>query len=135
MKIVLDANVFISALATRGICMELLADLHQSHDVVLAACVLREVERVLLTKFRVPPPLVAEKLGWLRSRCSVVGDAVTIGRWSRDADDDLVIAIALEIGATAIVTGDADLLILGIVEGVSMVAPRDWRRFEAIGRT
>ncbi len=131
MKVVVDANVIVSALATRGLCCELLADLQRSHEVVLAECVLREVERVLTDKFRAPPALVAERLAWLRAQCTVAADAVVIGTWSRDADDDRVIAVAIEVGAVAIVTGDADLLILGVVQQVVMVAPRDWRRFEA----
>jgi uncharacterized protein len=47
------------------------------------------------------------------------------GAWSRDPDDDRVIACALAARADFIVTGDADLLSLGPVEGVQIVSPVD----------
>ena len=53
----------------------------------------------------------------------VPGD-VEIPRLSDDPDDDKYIAAAVEGRATLVVTGDPDLLDLGMHEGVRIVSPR-----------
>ena len=49
--------------------------------------------------------------------------ALPTSAWSRDPDDDRVIACALAVGADFLVTGDDDLLTLGKVEGLRIVRP------------
>jgi predicted nucleic acid-binding protein len=45
---------------------------------------------------------------------------------SRDADDDVVLATAVAAGASLIVTGDQDLLVIGRHNGIDIVSPRDF---------
>ena len=45
-------------------------------------------------------------------------------RACRDADDDWVLATAIAGQAEAIVTGDGDLLALGVYQGVAILSPR-----------
>jgi putative PIN family toxin of toxin-antitoxin system len=47
---------------------------------------------------------------------------------SRDADDDVVLATAVAAGASLIVTGDQDLLVIGRHNGVDIVSLRDFLR-------
>jgi putative PIN family toxin of toxin-antitoxin system len=44
----------------------------------------------------------------------------------RDPDDNKLLELAIDGKASAIVTGDTDLLILGPFQGISVVTPRDF---------
>ena len=44
----------------------------------------------------------------------------------RDADDDNVLACALAAKADYLVTGDSDLLIIGIFRGIKIITPREF---------
>lgn len=134
MKVLVDTNVVLAAMATRGVGAELFEYLCVHHEVLLAEFVLDEVSEKLRKKFRVPDGLVDLRMAWLREQGRIVAAVQPDASWCRDADDDNVIAAALAADAAAILTGDADLLVLGKVQGVAMVAPRDWYRFEAMPR-
>jgi predicted nucleic acid-binding protein len=63
---------------------------------------------------------------WLRDLDALVvriHDVPTIARTCRDPDDDLLLAAAAAGGAEWLVTGENDLLTLGVFEGARIVAP------------
>ena len=72
MKIFLDTNVIVSALATRGLCADLFHAILAEHELVLGETVLGEVHRVLHRKLRVPTAAVEEIEGHLRGQAKVV---------------------------------------------------------------
>jgi predicted nucleic acid-binding protein len=55
-----------------------------------------------------------------------VVDASDLAPVARDPDDDAVLAAAIEGEASAIVTGDRDLLVLREHHGIRIVTPRDF---------
>ena len=61
-----------------------------------------------------------------RSASVFTRDLPDVGQIWRDPDDDHVIATAIAVGATAIVTGDKDLLVLEQAQSVRIVAPRSF---------
>lgn len=135
MRLVLDSNVLVAALGTRGMCAELFERVLVAHEYVIDAHILGEVERALRTKFRLPEARVEEAVTLLR----------TTGRWidaprlaapvSRDADDDAILALAKASGSRMIVTGDDDLLVLHPWADIAIVRPRDfWPVDRAGGR-
>jgi len=114
-KVVLDANVLVSAAIQSGPSYRLVARwLDQENlDVVICPAVLVEVDRVLdrpRLRKRVDPGLAQLYMATIRRIAAVVADPVPIGTATRDADDDYLVALAREHGADWIVTGDKDLL-------------------------
>ena len=75
MRIALDTNVLISAFATRGLSSDVLNMVLSDHQLILGETVLRELERILETKFGVPRETVEETLAFLRTQAVVVSSA------------------------------------------------------------
>ena len=88
---------------------------------------LDETEEVLRReKFvgRIDPEQIAAFMVLLRDDSEVVEDPVEPSRVSRDPDDDYVVALAVQSGVEALVTGDLDLLEVD-APPVLIVAPKD----------
>jgi len=72
---------------------------------------------------RYPPAAFLEQ--W-RRRVQLVEPAPLASPVSRDADDDVVLASAVAGGASVIVTGDQDLLVLGRFNNIDIIPPREF---------
>lgn len=131
MRLILDTNVVISGLLWRGPSARLI-DL--AIEQVVTICVnpfLADelAEKLAMPKFasriaaggstpeRSTPETLCEQYLALCERVP----ALTIAHTCRDADDDNVLAAALSARADLIVSGDGDLRILRVFEGVSIV--------------
>jgi putative PIN family toxin of toxin-antitoxin system len=79
--------------------------------------------------------VLVETCGWaidraaaLRAELEAIADVVTpdeVPRVCRDPDDDQILAIAITGSADALVTGDADLLVLGAHGSVNITSVAD----------
>ena len=124
MRVFLDANVLVSAFASRGLCADLLEVVLLEHDLVLGHNVVRELSKALRQKLKLPPVRAAEIVDF------VVGEAAQLIDESEscdarvDPDDALVLGEAITAHAEVFVTGDGALLKLGAVEKLAIVAPR-----------
>jgi len=125
--VVLDTNVIVAALVAKGLCHEVVVRALGSGTVVTSPALLDELERTLRAKFTLGPAAMAF-LEQLRLRVHLVVPAPLASPVSRDADDDVVLATAVAANATAIVTGDLDLLVLQGYRGIEIVTPRDFLR-------
>ena len=123
MKVFLDTNVVVSALATRGLCADLLQAILAEHELVLGETVLDEVRRVLSRKMRVPRDTIQELEGYLRDHATVVKAATKQHITGLDAADAAVVAEAMAGVADVLVSGDQDLLTLA-ARPVTIVSPR-----------
>lgn len=126
MKVVLDANVFIAAFATRGLCEALFELCLENHEIVLSEPLLLEVGEKLRTKIRLPEPTTEEILHFLRNHSSIVEPADVPAEACRDPDDLMVLGTAKAAGASCLVTGDRDLLLLRAFDEVPIVTPREF---------
>ena len=54
MRVLLDTNVIVSAVTTRGLCADVFRAVLSAHELVTCAKVLQEVRRILSMKFLVP---------------------------------------------------------------------------------
>ena len=124
MKVFLDTNVVVSALATRGLCADLYERLLTEHEVVIGEPVVMEVLDILRRKFRANRELLIKVEAELRLLRVIPAQAVAPSLPIRDVDDPWIIACALQAEVDCFVTGDAELLALKMVGKLPIISPR-----------
>ena len=133
MKVFLDTNVLASSIATRGLCSELLEIVIHDHELLTCRPVLRELERVLTEKLRLPEPVVAGFLGLLKAEATVVESRKNPSIPIKDGDDIRILACAIAGKANVFVTGDKELLDLRKFEDLAVVSPRElWNQLAGL---
>jgi putative PIN family toxin of toxin-antitoxin system len=122
-RVFLDTNVVVSAVATRGLCADLLTAILAEHEVVLGETVLSEVRTVLSRKMHVPRETILELDALLRNQTTVVRAAAEGRIKGLDTADATVVGEAVAGRADVLVSGDSDLL--GLVSPpITIVSPR-----------
>lgn len=124
MRVFLDTNVVISAVATRGLCSDVLRAVVEGHTLVISETVLLELRRVLLEKFGVPHGTAEAAETFLREAGEVIGEAAPLGIELDDPDDVPIIEEAVAGKADFLVTGDEDLLRVAGIAPVAVLSPR-----------
>ncbi len=124
MRVFLDTNVLVSALATRGICADVLQVVLADHTLIVGETVLGELRRVLRDKLNVPLATVESAEAFLRRQGVLVERAPALGIEVRDPDDVAVLEQAIAGDADMLVTGDRDLLEINEDITVRIVSPR-----------
>ena len=89
MRVLLDTNVIVSAVTTRGLCADVFRTVLADHELVTCPKVLQEIKRILQHKFSVPDSLRPET-GLSRRASSRLpipihliyrGGQVTVNQW------------------------------------------------------
>ena len=133
MRVLLDTNVLASGLATRGLCAEVVEAVINEHQLLTCSPVMKELERVLSRKFRLPAQVVRGFLGLLESEGELVGAATVRIVNFEDPDDIPILACAVGGRADVLVTGDKAMLDLGKIEGIPILSPRRfWQRLAGL---
>jgi uncharacterized protein len=127
-KAVFDTNVLIAAFAAEGLCAKLLFRARKRElSLLLCPIILDEFEKILQTKLRASSSEIREAMELVREAADEIlmpgNEAAGV---CRDRDDDLVLSCALSARADFLVTGDADLLVLGSFREVAIVTPRQF---------
>lgn len=126
MRIFLDSNVLVSAIATRGLSYDVLRLVLARHELVLGEAVLAEVERVLREKLRVAREIIGEFEELLRREAVIiVAQAPNLEIELRDPDDVIVLEQAVAGEAAVLVTGDRDLLDAADLAPLGILTPRE----------
>jgi putative PIN family toxin of toxin-antitoxin system len=95
--------------------------------------VLGELERVLVTKLRLPRETALEFLALLREEGQLVRTQTPPSVRIRDRDDIPIVTCAIAGKADLFVTGDKALLDLEEIDGLPMVSPRQlWTRLAGL---
>jgi len=123
-RVFLDTNVLASAVATRGICADILQTALSEHEVVVSEQVLTELRRTLKEKFRTSDELADETDEFLRREAQVVGEAPKLEIAVRDKDDVSIVEQAVAGAADVLVTGDKDLIEMGEDRPIRILTPR-----------
>jgi putative PIN family toxin of toxin-antitoxin system len=129
--VLFDTNVPVSAFIARGMSSEVLEHCIVAHHVAITIRILDEAEEVLSHRFEFPRDRVDGAVRFLQENAVVIDCEPLHSSVCRDPDDDLIIAGAVAAGADCLVTGDEDLLVLRTFEGIPIIRPADFWRFEA----
>ncbi|MBP1722238.1 MAG: uncharacterized protein H6Q45_850 [Deltaproteobacteria bacterium] len=132
MRVFLDTNVLVSAVATRGLCADVFREVLTSHELIICDALLQEVKKVLQQKLKAPPSLASEFLNLLTQDTIKAKPSRLPKVAIKDKSDLIILAAALSGNAELLVTGDRELLDLGNVEGLDIVSPRAfWERLRS----
>ncbi len=130
MKIVLDTNILIAALITRGVCRDLLEHCIQRHQIIISDFILNEICENLQDKFQFDSDEIGEAIALLAAEMQKVVPAIMKIPVCRDPQDDMILATAIAGNAECIVTGDEGLIVLGQYGSVRILRPREFIDFE-----
>lgn len=125
MRLVLDSNVLLAGFGTRGLCEALVGVCLEAHELVLSVHLLTELRKHLVGKFRLPARRADEIVAFLREHAEVVKPAMVESKACRDPDDLAVLGTAVAGHVDLLVTGDKDLLVLKVFDGIPIVGPRE----------
>ena len=126
MRVVLDTNVLLAAIATHGLCQALVTLVFRDHVVILSEHILGEVAKHYRGKFKATKRQADAAVAMLRANGEIV-EPVTVPLGTvRDKDDLPVLGTAVAGSAAVLVTGDQELLVLGLFRGVAILSPRDF---------
>ncbi|MBN1536182.1 MAG: putative toxin-antitoxin system toxin component, PIN family [Anaerolineales bacterium] len=130
MRVVLDANVIISALISRNGNPGKIFDLWEKDvfDIAVSPAILKEIERVIhypriQKKYQLPEEQVSKFLQLISDQAIVVNPSKTVNIIEKDPTDDRYIECAMESQASFIVTGDKHLLELKEYQGIVILPP------------
>lgn len=127
MRIFLDTNVIVSAVATRGLCADVMREVLVRHELVISEELLKEVEGVLRDKIGVPPGVTAELIGLLREGVILAAPAADLP--IRGPLDRALVSAAVNEKVELFVTGDRELMGLSAFGSLEVVPPRIfWER-------
>jgi uncharacterized protein len=125
-RVVLDTNVLLAAIATHGLCQALVTLVFRDHMVILSEHILGEVAKHYRGKFKATKRQADAAVAMLRANGEIV-EPVTVPLGTvRDKDDLPVLGTAVAGSAAVLVTGDQELLVLGLFRGVAILSPRDF---------
>ncbi|MHB8175143.1 MAG: putative toxin-antitoxin system toxin component, PIN family [Thermoleophilia bacterium] len=125
-KVVLDTNVYISALL-RGrkpeIVLRLSSAPFKRYDLYTSQEILKELDRVLREKFLWPAENRELETRRIFEWADVVKPTKTISAIPSDESDNRILECAVKAKADFIVSGDSHLLNLKEYEGISVITP------------
>jgi uncharacterized protein len=132
MRVVLDTNVWLSAMLWGGVPGQILQRVESGElQAIGSEPILDELRRTLdrpklkkrLTQLRLEADAV---LRAIRQIMIVVPTALIEVPNLRDPKDAIIVAAAISGNVEAIITGDQDLLVLVAVEAIPILLPRDF---------
>jgi putative PIN family toxin of toxin-antitoxin system len=126
MRVMLDTNVLASAVATRGLCADVLRAVLAEHELAICPQIISELQRVLKDKFALPRPLVNDFIRLVREEAILCEPGNLPGIELKDKDDLGILSAAVGGEVNVIVTGDKEIQMVGTVAGVKIMSPRQF---------
>ena len=126
MRVYLDTNVLVSAFATRGLSADLLELVLIEHELITGRSALREFEKALRVKIKLPAARCAEIVEFVAAEAMRIIEEASQAQCKADQDDRIVLGEALAGGAEAFVTGDAAVVALKSLGSMRILTPRQF---------
>jgi hypothetical protein len=124
-RVLLDSNVWLAILTTDGFCRRVWRTARRSCKFVASQEILDEIAEKLRVKLGFAPRHARLMTFFVERQIESVW-VVSVINICRDADDNRILAAALDSDCSHLVTGDADLLVLKKFETVSILSPREF---------
>ncbi|MGD9347699.1 MAG: putative toxin-antitoxin system toxin component, PIN family [Candidatus Aminicenantes bacterium] len=132
MKVFVDTNVLVSAVATRGLCADVMREVLVSHQLVVSAPLFAELENILQKKLGLPLELISEFIEILEQDAHHSSPSGLSDIDIQDKSDLNILSSALNGEANIFVTGDKELLELGRIGDMDIVSPKMfWEELKA----
>ncbi len=133
MGVVLDTNILVAFLLTRGYTVSAILDGWEERalDLLTSPQLIAEVKRTLdkpELHRRIRPEAAQALLEALEKDAVQVPGSLILQGVTPDPDDDVIVSCAVEGNADYIVSRDAHLLDLEEYEGIPVLEPRDFVR-------
>jgi len=125
-RVVIDTNVLLAAVATHGLCEALVTLIFRDHTVIVSEHILGEFAEHYQGKFKATREQAEAAVDVLRSGSDLVTPAAVPRDVLLDLDDLPVLGTAVAGSADCIVTGDRELLALKRFETIPLLSPRDF---------
>jgi putative PIN family toxin of toxin-antitoxin system len=129
-KILLDTNVLISAFISRGMCSELFEHCLTEHTIYISQWILDEFYEKLVKKFGFSKTKTDQIINFIGENTVIVTYIPLSSPICRDPDDDHVLASAVSGNVDCLISGDEDILVLKDFQGVPILKPGNFWRFE-----
>ena len=126
MRVILDANVLIAAVAGRGLCESLLELCLEEHDLIVSKELLDEVHRNLVKKIKLPDSVALDFCRLLRNNAIMATPEAIAAGACRDPKDLHLLGLSESAKADFLVTGDKDLIESGWHGATEIVTPRQF---------
>ncbi len=126
MRVILDANVLIAAVAGRGLCESVLEFCLEEHELVVSDELLEEVRRTLVKRIRLPEAMALDFCRLLRSNAILASPTGVPPDACRGPKDIYLLGLSESAKAEMLVTGDKDLLESGWGGTTRIVTPRQF---------
>ncbi len=124
MRLFLDTNVLVSAFAARGLSADLFELVRVKHEFITGRTVLKELERALRLKVKVPQDRCEEIVAYVSGEAVLVVDSAPAADCDADDDDRQVLGEALAGQSEIFVTGDAAVAALKKLGSLQILTPR-----------
>ena len=129
MRVFLDTNVIASAVATRGLCADILRETLARHQLIISEILLDKLKLVLADKIGVPAGIITDLVAMLQDASVWATPASTGGLPFPASADKALVSAAVQANADVFVTGDRELLKQAKSGPVDIITPRMfWER-------
>ena len=126
-KVVLDTNVFISALFWKGAPYQIFKRILEGAVLNFVSLqILAEIKERLLDKFKLPPEKVKEFLEIIVFNSQIVYPKKKLNIVKKDPEDNKILECALEAKASFVISGDGDLLEIKKYKEIKIVSPKEF---------
>lgn len=126
MKVVLDTNVIIASLATRGLCYSVFELCLDRFEIIISSFLIDEIETNLSKKLKIPDRLIRDISDFLSENATLIDVGKTPKNVCVDPEDARLLALAQKSGAAYVITGDSDLLKIKKYASSKILSPRQF---------